>query len=109
MRILKDTGHYNPETSVVVTKLHTSCSEQDLISEINRIFKYNLVYRKEIQKWEMHASSSKGKKPQAQHLAPYYVLSCMVFADQTTGKSKYFAFIDLNSADATQVLRGQLV
>ena len=104
MRILKDKGHYNPQTSVVVTKIHPSCSEQDLITEINQIFKYNHVYRKEIQKWEVHSSNNKGKSKQSRHIDPYYVLSCMVFADKATGKSKCFAFIDFNSPEATEVL-----
>lgn len=48
MRILKEVGDYNNETSVVVSKVNDQCTEQDLISEINRIFDFNRTYRKEL-------------------------------------------------------------
>lgn len=91
MRILKEKGNYNPETSVYVGSLHASCSEQDLIAEINQIFEYNKIYRKELQKWEANQRSKQGKQGSRQPeepIHPYFVLSCIVFADQLTGKSK---------------------
>lgn len=35
---------------------------------------------------------------------PYFVLSCIVFANSTTGASKRFAFVDLSCPEATEVI-----
>lgn len=76
MRIMKDKAHFNSETSVYIGQLNKQCSEQDLIKEINQIFTYNKVYRKELEKWE---AKEKGIKPKS--VFPYFVLSCLVLAN----------------------------
>lgn len=97
MRILKEAGCYNQETSVYVGRIHEKCSEQDLISEINRIFDFNRTYRKEIQKWEIIQKKRQGVAVDEEAITPYFVLSCSVFQTQT----KRYALIDLSHPEAT--------
>lgn len=103
LRILKEKANYNPDTSVIVKSLNPSCTEVEMIQELNFIFKHNLIYRKELQKWDQKMLEKKGiktkEKPDVQQ---YFLLGCQVIFDTQTLKSKRIALIDFDSSDAAK-------
>jgi RNA recognition motif-containing protein len=95
-----------------VRNLNPSCTEVELIYEINQIFKYNLTYRNELLKgdkkqMEREQAKSKDKKMkpyQKPDLYQYFVLGCLIIKNRQTLQSKRIAFIDFDCADAAQVM-----
>lgn len=126
MRILKDKAQFNPETSIFVRNLNPGCTEVELISEINQVFRYNLIYRNEMLKWETkvkekaaekaeekktHNKNSKRQKNQEssrnqakEKISQYFVLGCLIIKNRQTLQSKRIAFIDFECADAAAVI-----
>jgi hypothetical protein len=72
-------GNYNPETSICLQFLNYACTEQDLIEEINLLLRDDRI-KKEREVIQRNAED--GNK--IRHM----VLSCIVFVDKVTQRSK---------------------
>lgn len=76
---MKERANYNPDTSVIVKSLNPSCTEVEMIQELNFIFKHNLIYRKELQKWDQKMLEKQGiKTKEKDDVQQYFLLGCQV-------------------------------
>jgi hypothetical protein len=74
-------GDFNSESSVCVGFLNPRCTDKDLVSELNELFK----------------SEAKKKKE------PNFVISCMILIDHETRRSKQTAFIDFDNEQGAKL------
>lgn len=104
MKKLAEKSAHTRDTSLVIKSMDLRCSEQDLISHIGYIFRSNFDYRREMAKWERIQLEKAGQKTKAKELTQFFILSCYVVRG-ASGISKGVAIVDLNCAEAAQVVR----
>ena len=108
MILKKQHGDYNAETSIYIGLLNPFCEESDIIEELNLILrddrikkeKETTVNRSKQGQGNLEDDKDKSAKPAD---TKNFIISCMVFIDPTTQRSKQFAFVDFSTKEAAQI------
>ena len=80
-------GNYNTGTTICVGQTNPACNEREIVEELNIV---------------LRDARNQGGAPAAEG-PRNFILSCIVFWDKETNRSKQFAFVDFNTENAADI------